>query len=109
MAAMEAVLAARRAILADTKPKTATATIIEKMKSTLAPPASMGPAAGNGYEIMLQAFNWESHKGNWYKTLKQQVGGAGLSWAGQGWAACGVGWGRAAGQGVCLYVCSVPR
>jgi hypothetical protein len=73
MAAMEAVLAARRAIMQDTKPKTATATIIEKMKSTLAPPVSTGPAAGSGYEIMLQAFNWESHKMGWYKTLKDKV------------------------------------
>jgi len=28
-----------------------------------------GPAAGNGYEIILQGFNWESCKEPWYKKL----------------------------------------
>jgi hypothetical protein len=115
MAAMEAVLAARRAILADTKPKTATATIIEKMKSTLAPPVSMGPATGNGYEIMLQAFNWESHKMSWYKTLKKQVrwaaarAGARRRWrlaagllALAAGAGPGLGWGSGARAGLVL-------
>lgn len=26
-----------------------------------------GPAAGDGYEIFLQGFNWESCKKDWYK------------------------------------------
>ena len=26
-----------------------------------------GPALGNGYEIILQAFNWESYREPWYK------------------------------------------
>ena len=28
---------------------------------------SSGPAAGLGYEIILQAFNWESHREKWYQ------------------------------------------
>lgn len=28
---------------------------------------SSGPAAGSGYEIILQAFNWESWREAWYK------------------------------------------
>lgn len=34
---------------------------------------STGPAAGDGFEIILQGFNWESHKGSWYKTLGEQA------------------------------------
>ena len=35
---------------------------------------SSGPAAGLGHEIILQGFNWESHRGHgWYKVLKEQV------------------------------------
>ena len=35
---------------------------------------SSGPAAGLGNEIILQGFNWESHRGHgWYKMLKDQV------------------------------------
>ena len=35
---------------------------------------SSGPAAGLGHEVILQGFNWESHRGlGWYKTLKEQV------------------------------------
>lgn len=30
---------------------------------------SSGPAAGLGYEIILQAFNWESHRESWYQVL----------------------------------------
>ena len=26
-----------------------------------------GPASGSGYEIILQGFNWESHRQPWYK------------------------------------------
>ena len=28
-----------------------------------------GPALGNGYEIILQGFNWESHRHNWYQVV----------------------------------------
>lgn len=35
---------------------------------------STGPAAGNGYELLLQAFNWEScRSGKHYKTLMTQA------------------------------------
>lgn len=40
-----------------------------------------GPAAGNGYEIIFQGFNWESSKEDWYKKLAAQVGAGGVpSW-----------------------------
>ena len=36
---------------------------------------SSGPAAGQGNEIILQGFNWESHRGrDWYNLLRQQAG-----------------------------------
>ena len=28
---------------------------------------SSGPAAGTGLEMILQGFNWESYKNDWYK------------------------------------------
>lgn len=31
-----------------------------------------GPALGNGYEIILQGFNWESHRQNWYQVSSQK-------------------------------------
>jgi len=35
---------------------------------------SSGPAAGLGHEVILQGFNWESHRpANWYRVLKEQV------------------------------------
>ena len=35
---------------------------------------STGPAAGLGHEIILQGFNWESHRGaSWYATIKEQA------------------------------------
>jgi alpha-amylase len=83
MAAMEACLAARRIVAAPEPPKTAAEMMAEQMKAAVqAPPqvGSTGPAAGNGYEILLQAFNWESHKKNWYKECKGQV----AEWAKQG-------------------------
>lgn len=34
-------------------------------------PTSTGPAAGNGYEILLQGFNWEScSHGDWYQVRR---------------------------------------
>ena len=32
---------------------------------------SSGPAAGLGYEIILQAFNWESHREKWYQVCPE--------------------------------------
>lgn len=76
MSAMEAVMAARRTILAEVeeKPKT----MAERMMEQLKPPsmgarAVGGAGSGSGYEILFQGFNWESHKHNWYKTLTGQV------------------------------------
>ena len=43
---------------------------------------SSGPAAGLGYEIILQAFNWESHREKWY-----QVGAAPMHRASSSWMA----------------------
>ncbi|MGH8466672.1 MAG: hypothetical protein ACRER5_21245 [Pseudomonas sp.] len=34
---------------------------------------STGPAAGDGTEILLQGFNWESYRNGWYKTVKEQA------------------------------------
>lgn len=31
---------------------------------------SSGPAAGSGFEMILQGFNWESYRNNWYKVCK---------------------------------------
>lgn len=73
MSAMEALLAARRNILAEpAEPQPPSASqLLEQMK----PPQRIGSGAGagNGFEILLQAFNWESHKHNYYKTLQGQV------------------------------------
>lgn len=84
MAAMEACLAARRVIAASPEPpKTAAELMAEQMKAAVAaPPAvsSTGPAAGNGKEILLQAFNWESHKKPWYRECMGKVS----EWAKQG-------------------------
>lgn len=57
MAAMEACLAARRIVAAPEPPKTAAELMAEQMKAaSQAPPqtGSTGPAAGNGFEILLQ-------------------------------------------------------
>ena len=83
MAAMEAVLAARRTVAVAAPPE---ALELEAF-GTLAPMeglgaggrlgvSSSGPAAGNGYEILLQGFNWESHKGGqYYKRMLDAVEG----------------------------------
>ena len=34
---------------------------------------SSGPAAGSGREIILQGFNWESHRDKWYARLEAQL------------------------------------
>lgn len=61
---------------------------------TLARPSALqvrtsGPAAGNGYEIILQGFNWESSKEPWYKKLASQVCVCGGEGPGGGAAAAG--------------------
>ena len=65
MAAMEAALAAR-------KVPEPVVTQVPSFGSVGA--ITTGPASGNGYELLLQAFNWESCKsGKHYKTLMTQV------------------------------------
>lgn len=34
---------------------------------------SSGPAAGSGREVILQVFNWESHRESWYRKLEAQA------------------------------------
>ncbi len=67
ISALEAILTTRRALIERS---------IEEMKKEaipdfLMPPpiSTTGPAAGNGYEIILQGFNWESCNKEWYKEL----------------------------------------
>ena len=90
MAAMEAAMAARRTPVAEAQPQAArgpgadlrfqvlylvllVTSARELLSRTLlvllqmGGATSSGPAAGTGYEIILQAFNWESHKEEWYK------------------------------------------
>eukprot|EP01024_Parvocaulis_polyphysoides_P023642 TRINITY_DN21843_c0_g3_i3.p1 TRINITY_DN21843_c0_g3~~TRINITY_DN21843_c0_g3_i3.p1 ORF type:complete len:697 (+),score=155.82 TRINITY_DN21843_c0_g3_i3:52-2142(+) len=71
MSAMEAVLSNRRSAAVVAEPE-------EKVKEMAKPPKltfSTGPAAGSGYEIILQAFNWESCHQDWYKILAGQAAG----------------------------------
>lgn len=65
MGAMQAILSSRRMLLEVVKPaEPAIPTFMQP------PPVNTtGPGAGNGYEIILQAFNWESCKEAWYKKL----------------------------------------
>ena len=49
------------------------------------PQAGTGPAAGNGYEILLQAFGWESHKGGAF--YRNVVSKRAKEWADQGFTA----------------------
>ncbi len=77
MSAMEAVMAARRTVLVE--PEKAQPSKAELIMQQLAPPPPLGARAvggagpGSGYEILFQGFNWESHKHNWYNTLKGQL------------------------------------
>ncbi|PRW34079.1 glycoside hydrolase isoform A [Chlorella sorokiniana] len=72
LAAIEALLTARRQVAAVAVEKVAEPALPDFMK----PPPTVrtsGPAAGNGYEIILQGFNWESSKEAWYKKLAAQA------------------------------------
>ncbi|GAB4823092.1 hypothetical protein N2152v2_010138 [Parachlorella kessleri] len=72
MAAMEAILVSRRKLLEAPLPEAQQA---PRIPDFFQPPPvkTTGPAAGNGYEIVLQAFNWESCKEPWYKKLLAQA------------------------------------
>ncbi len=75
MSAMEALLVSRRTLAAElVEPAPpSTAQLMEQMLKPQARPAGSGPGAGNGYEILLQGFNWESWKHNYYRTLQSKV------------------------------------
>jgi alpha-amylase len=67
MAAMEAVLAARRTIMVEpsqdeAKKPPSVAQMMEQMKPATLQRTSAGPGCGSGYEILYQGFNWESCK-----------------------------------------------
>lgn len=66
MAALEAILTSRREQL-ERAMREATAPVPDFFK----PPSvsTTGPAAGSGYEIILQAFNWESCKEPWWNKM----------------------------------------
>ncbi|GIM08991.1 hypothetical protein Vretimale_12884 [Volvox reticuliferus] len=74
MAAMQAVLAARRNLAAIPEKQKSQA---EKLLDTLKPPAptraAAGAGSGSGYEILLQGFNWESHRQRLYRQLSGRV------------------------------------
>ncbi|GLI71249.1 hypothetical protein VaNZ11_016372 [Volvox africanus] len=74
MAAMQAVLAARRNLAAIPEKQKSQA---EKLLDTLKPPAparaAAGAGSGSGYEILLQGFNWESHRQRLYRQLTGRV------------------------------------
>ncbi|KAK9829872.1 hypothetical protein WJX72_008358 [[Myrmecia] bisecta] len=73
MAAMQAVLAGRRAPAHEAQPASARGPGAD-LRFQAGGATSSGPAAGDGNEIILQGFNWESHRMNWYHTLKSQAG-----------------------------------
>lgn len=73
MAAMEAVLAARRSTATEQLEPTMSQVPGGDARFAGGGTTSTGPAAGNGFEIILQGFNWESHRGSWYKTIADQA------------------------------------
>lgn len=55
-----------------------------QLEAPAPPPPPTGPAAGTGYEILLQGFNWESHKGKgWYREVASRA----EEWANAGFTA----------------------
>ncbi|KAK9915375.1 hypothetical protein WJX75_008171 [Coccomyxa subellipsoidea] len=73
MAAMEAVLVARRTPISEAKPEAARGPGAD-LRFQAGGATASGPALGNGYEIILQGFNWESHRQKWYQVLQDQAG-----------------------------------
>lgn len=71
ISALEAILTTRRALMEKSEIEIKKETIPEYL---LPPPISTtGPAAGDGYEIILQGFNWESCNKEWYKEIAQMA------------------------------------
>lgn len=75
MAAMEAVLASRRNPPAQAVEPQAARGPGADLRFQAGGATSSGPAAGTGLEMILQGFNWESYKNDWYKTLREQIPG----------------------------------
>lgn len=76
MAEMEATLASRRSTMqAEPAEPTAQRGGGAELRFADGGGTSTGPASGNGYEIILQGFNWESWKtsGGWYNELSRRM------------------------------------
>lgn len=72
--ASPAAAAATPAISPEASPSAAFASAAAgSMLGAAAPGVSSGPAAGSGREIILQGFNWESHRDKWYVKLESQL------------------------------------
>ncbi|CAD7698103.1 unnamed protein product [Ostreobium quekettii] len=69
---LEAMLAMRRAPEKPTEPEAARGGGAD-LRFQAGGGTSTGPATGNGYEIILQGFNWDSHHQDWYKILANQA------------------------------------
>ncbi len=70
ISALEAILTTRRTLMEKSE-------IVKKetIPDYLMPPpiSTTGPAAGNGFEIILQGFNWESCNKEWYKFIAEMA------------------------------------
>ena len=67
ISALEAILTTRRSLMEKSEMEISKEAIPDYL---LPPPISTtGPAAGNGFEIILQGFNWESCNKEWYKEM----------------------------------------
>lgn len=71
ISALEAILTTRRTLMEKSEIEVKKEAIPDYM---MPPPISTtGPAAGNGYEIILQGFNWESCNKDWYKEVAEMA------------------------------------
>eukprot|EP00798_Chlamydomonas_sp_ICE-L_P005880 gene5880-30737_t len=75
MAAMEAVLAARRTQKETTQEPTSPQkeAMMDMMRPASSMPTGTGAGCGTGYEILFQGFSWESHKNGLYKFMHSKV------------------------------------
>lgn len=71
ISALEAILTTRRTLMEKSEIEIKK----EAIPDYLMPPpiSTTGPAAGNGYEIILQGFNWESCNKEWYKEIAEMA------------------------------------
>lgn len=70
--ALEAMLAKRRQPIEAPKPEESRSGGAD-LRFQAGGATSTGPAAGSGYEILLQGFNWDSHHQDWYKVVANQA------------------------------------